>query len=305
MPVSYDYYRVFYEVASRENMTAAAHALFLSQPTVSKAIGNLEQMLDCPLFVRSKNGVSLTPEGELLYGHVARAITQLQKAEEALSSRRALTEGSVRIGASEMTLRNYLIPLLEEFRRRHPFIQLRIAGRSTPGAVAALREGLVDFAVVISPVDGEGLIVRTLQSFQDIFVAGPRYAALAERVFTMAELVSLPECNLICTDPDTTSRRYLQQLFSDRGLVLKPDIELSTTDLVVPMVAHNLGVGFVPEQFAREQLSAGEIVLLRLSDPPPSRQICLVQDPAQSLSLAGRAFLELLNPDGQDPKESD
>lgn len=73
MSVSYDYYKIFYYVAKYRNITAAANALFLSQPTVSRTIQNLETELGCQLFIRSKKGVVLTPEGEILYRYVSRA----------------------------------------------------------------------------------------------------------------------------------------------------------------------------------------------------------------------------------------
>ena len=80
MSVSYDYYKIFYYVAKYRNITAAANALFLSQPTVSRTIQNLETELGCQLFIRSKKGVVLTPEGEILYRYVSRAHRSITQA---------------------------------------------------------------------------------------------------------------------------------------------------------------------------------------------------------------------------------
>ena len=63
MSTSFDYYKVFYYAASSGSITLAAQKLFLSQPTVSRCIQNLEHDLGCTLFIRSKKGILLTPEG--------------------------------------------------------------------------------------------------------------------------------------------------------------------------------------------------------------------------------------------------
>lgn len=63
MDISFDYYKVFYEVARCQNITQAALNLCLTQPTVTKYIHNLEDMLQCKLFNRSQKGVTLTEKG--------------------------------------------------------------------------------------------------------------------------------------------------------------------------------------------------------------------------------------------------
>ena len=66
---NFEYYKVFYYTAKYRNITLAAQKLFLTQPSVTKAIQRLEEQLDCQLFLRTKRGVTLTAEGQtcLLY----------------------------------------------------------------------------------------------------------------------------------------------------------------------------------------------------------------------------------------------
>ena len=116
MSLRLDLYKVFYTVARCQSITAAAKALYLTQPTVSRCIQNLEEDLGCVLFVRSKRGVCLTPEAEMLMEHVSQAFSHLREAEVELSARKALKSGLVRLGVSEMTMHNYLLPFLEIFQ---------------------------------------------------------------------------------------------------------------------------------------------------------------------------------------------
>ena len=70
MVVDLNLYKVFYTVAQCKNISHAADMLFVSQPAVSKSVKTLENLLNIQLFSRSSKGVSLTPEGEVLYKHI-------------------------------------------------------------------------------------------------------------------------------------------------------------------------------------------------------------------------------------------
>lgn len=290
MSAGFDAYEVFYRVALEQNITAAARELFLTQPTVSRTLQNLEHELGCILFERSKKGVVLTPEGEILFRHVSRARGHIREAEEELAGMRLFRQGVLRIGASEMTLHHFLLSRLEPFHTRYPGIRLKISNGSTPSAIAALRAGLIDFAVLTSPIE-PGLQVTKLCAFSDIAVAGKEFEALRGREISYTELSKYP---LIALEAGTSTREFWDGVFERAHAVLNPDIELATADLVVPMAMHNLGIGLVPEPFAREQLANGSLFSVQLKQEPPRRWICAVQGEGHPLSMAGREFLHML-----------
>ena len=155
MYISFDYYRAFYYVAKYGSISQAAEALMNNQPNVSRTIKNLESELNCTLFVRSRKGVELTPEGEMLYAHVAAAVEHIQSGEEEICLERTLSKGVVTIGASEIALRCFLLPVLKDFRQKYPGVRIRVFNHSTPQAVSALKNGLVDIAVVTTPTGTE------------------------------------------------------------------------------------------------------------------------------------------------------
>ena len=82
MYVDWEYYKIFYYVAKYQNFTRAARVLGNNQPNITHAMNRLESQLNCVLFIRSNRGVTLTPEGELLYSRIASAAVQIQDAEE-------------------------------------------------------------------------------------------------------------------------------------------------------------------------------------------------------------------------------
>ena len=99
--------------------------------------------------------MQLTPEGERLYAHVSAAMSQILAAEEELSDSTGLSHGSVSIGASETALNIYLLDRLKPFHMAYPGIRLKIYNHSTPQAINAVKNGMIDFAVVSTPAEVE------------------------------------------------------------------------------------------------------------------------------------------------------
>lgn len=291
MSVSFDAYKVFYYVAKHKNITNAASALYLTQPTVSHTVSNLEKALGCQLFIRSKKGVQLTPEAELLYDYIEKACQNIWEAEHVLNHHLSMTDGLVRIGASETTLHHFLLPYLREFKERYPMIRLRISNTTTPAAVSSLKKGLIDFAVIISPEPEEGLNIHPVASLEDVFIAGEAFSQLKGKELHIRDFSDYP---LICLEKGTSTRECLERFFEERQCQLVPDIELATTDLITPMVVHNLGIGFVPLAFARQALEDGLIFRLSVRDAPPKRSVCLVTDSGRPLSVAGNRLIQMI-----------
>lgn len=292
MAVTYDYYRIFYYVAKYRSFTRAAAVLLSNQPNVTRAMNNLEQELGCRLFLRSHRGVTLTPEGERLFAHVRIAQEQLQTAENELASGKSLQSGSVSVGGNETALHGLLLPVLRRFRHAYPGIHIRITNHATAQAVAALRGGLVELAVVTTPTGVSGSLREIpLKAFQEVLVAGPDFAALAGRRLHLGELVNYP---LICLGRGSKTYEHYNHLFAQYGLVLQPDIEAATMDQILPMVQNDLGLGFLPREMAQEALQKGEIVQVDMAESIPARQICLVKDRSRPQSIAARELEQML-----------
>ena len=93
-------YYIFHIVAEKRNISQAAKELYISQPAISKSISKLETNLNTILFKRNSRGVTLTAEGELLYGYTKKAFQALNTGEKTLARRQALGISQLRIGVS-------------------------------------------------------------------------------------------------------------------------------------------------------------------------------------------------------------
>lgn len=175
---------------------------------------------------------------------------------------------------------------------QYPDVRIRITNQSTPQAIESLQSGAVDLAVVTMPLElKQPLRATELAAFQDIPVAGPGFAQLADRDLTLAELAAYP---LITLGRNTQTRSFYDSLFARASVALKPDIEVATSDQILPMVKHDLGIGFLPRSFAEEALSSGEVLELSLAEPLPKRSVCLIRDPSALSSTAALALTRML-----------
>ena len=305
MNVNLEAYRVFCAVARLGSFSRAADELFISQPAVSQAIQKLEEALGGALFVRVPKAVRLTPEGEVLYECVRRGIEWIGRGEAKFRALLELETGEIRIGASDMTLQFYLLPHLEAFHSRYPNIRVKVTNAPTPDTVAHLRAGRIDFGVVTAPIydghlpvyDGQaggdgagGIRVTPVSQVEDVFVAGARFDSLRDRTVRFGELAQLP---IVMLEQNTSTRHYVDLFLKENGVVLSPEFELATSDLIVKFAARGLGVGCVVRDFALPLLESGELFLLRLEKPIPKRDLCIISAELP-VSPAGKKFLELL-----------
>ncbi len=290
MNLSYDYYKIFYYAAKYRSLSRAAAALMCGQPNVTKAIGNLEAQLGCQLFLRTGRGVTLTPEGERLYAHVAIAFEHIAQGEAELLSAQALETGAVTIGTTETALYGLLIPVLESFHKAHPQVKLRIFSYSTHQAIQALKNGVVDFCLVTTPAEeARAFRVTELTAFRELLCAGGDYRFLGEQSWDLSIFQDYP---VISLGRSTKTYEFYSRFFLSRDREWKTDIEVSTADQLLPLVRRGLGIGFIGTFFLRDALAAGEVVEIPLTDTPPQRSICLVEDPNRHNSIAAASILE-------------
>ena len=115
MDINLELYKIFYYVVKAGSISGASQELYISQPAVSQAIKKLESRLGGQLFTRAPKGIVLTPEGEVLYKYIEQGYNMIMLAESKFVEAINLDLGNIRIGASDMTLRYFLLPYLEAF----------------------------------------------------------------------------------------------------------------------------------------------------------------------------------------------
>lgn len=274
MNISYDYYKIFYFVAKYGSFTAAANVLFNNQPNITRTVKKLEEELGCTLFVRHRHGVALTPEGEKLYARIATAVESIKLGEEEIEQDKSLQSGKVTVAVSEIALHCSLLPALKKFRNNYPGVKLKISNLTTPQAIAMLKNGLADLALVTQPFDLPSDITSVkLKDINEVPVCSSEFSLETGTVMTAHQLINYP---IIGLGERTGSHKFYTDYFNASDLPFEPEIEANAADQILPMIKSDLGIGFVPEEFLEsEDLSS--LIILNITPPIPKRSICLLK----------------------------
>jgi len=288
-----EYYKVFYYVAEYGSLTRAAARLSISQPAVSQALKQLEDLLQTKLFVRASRGIRLTLEGESLYLHVKKGYEEIELGEKKLLKMLNLESGELHIGASDMTLRFYLLPFLERYHEEYPHIKVMVTNAPTPETLVLLKEGKIDFGVVSTPFQESGeLSVLKVKEIEDCFVAGRKFMQYKNRMLDLQELEKLP---MISLEKNTSTRTFMDRFLLKNGVEMHPEFELATSDMIVQFSKRNLGIGSVMKEFAAEELESGKLFELRFNKIIPKRHICVVTEKKTPISRAAKELLSMLH----------
>lgn len=300
-------YRIFYAVANNGNISRAAKELYISQPAISKSIQKLEENLAVTLFERSSRGVTLTPEGELLYTHVKSAFETLSAGEDRIRRSIALGMGNLTIGASSTLCKYILLPYLKGFIKEYPHISISIACHSTNHTLKLLEEGKLDIGLIgrlenfnnVPPASShhthfavsKGIDFYPLQEIQDIFVATRDYLHnLQVRGVNRQDI--LPNSTLMLLDKENITRQYIDSYFRDNRILLHNIIEVSNMDLLIEMAKTSLGVGCVIRDFVETELQNGTLMEIPLKFPIRKREIGFAYSKNTKISKSLEHFIE-------------
>lgn len=286
-----NYYKAFYTVAKYRNISKAADALYISQPAISKSLSRLEENLGCSLFHRTSRGVTLTPEGTILYERVREAFQAIDSGEEELRHRTELGIGQLRIGVSTTLCKYILLPYLHAFIHLHPHIKITIDCQSTLHTMELLETGAIDIGLIGAPKQSNSLVYTELQTIQDTFVTTRSYLDnLSIREPEQNNLFSTG--TLMLLDEENITRQFIDDYFYRNQIKTNQILEVTTMDLLIEFARIGLGIACVIREFVEQDLKQGTLIELPLSVPIENRSIGLAY--AKSHTPAS-TVLEFLN----------
>ncbi|MDO9712157.1 LysR family transcriptional regulator [Paracraurococcus lichenis] len=168
--------QVFRRVVETGNITRAARDLAMSQPSVSRIIGELEQRLGVPLLLRSPRGLSATEAGSAFHQEAVRILDALEEAESNARGLQGAPTGLVRIACVASFYNAVVLPWLAPFLQSHP--GLSVEARLGPRSVDLIEEGM-DLGIRFGPIRQQSLIARRLGRVDFALFAAPTYLARA------------------------------------------------------------------------------------------------------------------------------
>lgn len=291
MDVNFELYRIFYFAGKCKTFSEAGKRLFISQSAVSQAVKNLEEKTGTRLFYRKSRNVSLTPEGELLFKHIEKAYNLIKSGESKLLEIQNLKSGEIRIGAGDTTCRHFLITYLQKFMNKYPGVKVQIINRTSSQIIELLKNGVIEVGIPTLPIHDKSINVIDFIEVEDVFAASDKFSNLKGKKVSLPELMEYP---ILLLQKESTTRRNLDYFLLEKGLSVKPEIELESIELLVEFARMGAGIAHVLKKSVLTAFKKGELFEVKVSDQLPKRKLGIASVKNVPLSRAAEAFINLL-----------
>ncbi|MEU6009576.1 LysR family transcriptional regulator [Streptomyces sp. NPDC047453] len=291
---------IFMQVVEHQGFSAAAHRLYMSQPSVSNQVRRLEQSLKVTLIDRSGTRARPTAEGEILAEYGKRVFLLAEEAVAAVQQVSGLVSGRLLVGGST-TVGTYLLPsLLARFQERHPGIECDIFVGNNEAVLERLLAGDIGVAVVAGVPAESRLVPETVLGERLVLIAAPGHPLAALDQVSPGDLKG---CRILLREPGSQTRELQEQALAEWELTEVSRGEVWGPEAVKQCVAAGLGLALISEHAVVDDVRAGTLTVLPVDPAPRSRPVNLVRRRDRLLSPAERAFIELLRSVGQWPRE--
>jgi len=285
--MEFDQLKTLLAVLEHGGFTRAAEALGLSQSTVSFHIKSLEKALDTRLLDRGRDGVRATVHGTTLARYATRMLDLRRQAAARLGALDTGVVGRIDVAASTIP-GEYLLPeVLAQLRQTHPGVSVSVHVGDTGRAVAALREGTVDLAIIGSP-SGDRKIDEVPVAEDTIVLVGPTPAPEG-----FSSLIGMP---LVLRREGSGTRAAVADVLARAldGGEPGPVVEVGSTEAAKRCALAGLGLAFVSRRAIEHELAAGVLFVHPLPGLPASRTFYLAVARGVTLSPGAAALRELL-----------
>lgn len=280
-----DHLRYFVKLAEVRHYTRAAEQLGISQPSLSHAINQIEAELGVPLFEKSGRNTTLTRFGEEFLECAENSLSVLDAGIETLQ-RYGRGEGVIRLGFLRTLGVDYIPKLTSDFLLADSEDNVQFSFHS--GLTSELLEDLLqrkyDFVFCSEPDPAMGLNAVAVES-QELVVIVPREHPLAWKdSIGLAETLSYPA---VCFSEGSGLRKVVDRMYDSVGGRPVSVVETEEDEVIAGLVASGFGTAVVPYMDMLEKL---DVKVLKITDPPYSRNFYMVQNDSAFLTTAAQRF---------------
>jgi DNA-binding transcriptional LysR family regulator len=289
--MDFDQLETFLEVARHTSFSKAAEKRFRTQPAISSQIRALEDEVGAKLFDRSGGKVSLTGAGKAFQKYVEETLEARRAMLTAIGEMERVPKGEIVVGANEATCLHVLPEVFAEFKKQYPEVNVGIQRAERGKILESIIDNSVDFGVVSIPVADNRLTVVQIHRDELVVIAAPNHplSKLKSKSAAVSDVVKFP---LLLPKLGRT-RDAIEALFHERNLKPIISMELDSSELLKRFVAADVGVGFIARSNVLEDVKAGVLAAIPMSDALIKRDLALVFRKDKALSRAALAFIDI------------
>jgi LysR family transcriptional regulator, nitrogen assimilation regulatory protein len=276
----------FVAVADAGSLTAAALAIPIAQPALTRQVRELEAEMGVQLLQRLPRGVRLTQAGVTFYESAQRILAEAVQLKQKLARSQESAQATVVLGVSP-TLAQLLLPaLFETCLNTLQGVVLRSREAFTPALLEWLERGVIDVAVVTNPGSGRNLLLQPLLS--EPFALVSHSSMRVGTVVTAQQLARIP---LLMTN---LHRGIVDQQFAAVGKALQVQAEIDSVDSIRELVSRGRWATIMPVSVFKDSQAAAQLVMSEIAGVQLHRQLVLATRLESRPSLALQRVQELV-----------
>jgi DNA-binding transcriptional LysR family regulator len=231
----------FQEIANASNFSRAASKLGVSQPSLSLAIKRLEKTIGANLFVRHKQGATLTPAGKKLYLQTKVLLDNWENIRLEAAASHQQIQGEITLGC-HTTVARYLRSFLPELLEQHPKLTFNLKHDISQAMTEQVIHSRIDIALVSNPFKHPDLIIRKLDDSETTFWKGAGLRPMQD--------IHSDQLVIIC-DPNIPRTPLLLNKWKNKKLKSARIVTSNSLEIVADLTAGGCGIGILPSCFAR------------------------------------------------------
>ncbi|RKG30394.1 LysR family transcriptional regulator [Acinetobacter guerrae] len=284
--------RIFVQIVQSQSFTAAAEQLFMTQPTVSKAIAGLEQELSSTLFKKGEAGrkreVELTYTGQQIYQHALIILDEQKKIYETLEDIKHLKRGKLTLGLPPLGS-VLLTSLIASFHKQFPHIELQFMEVGSNAISEAILNRTLDVGVLLNNqnpilaeipiIDSPLCLVSSLHS---------KWQGCRE-----IELLDLKDQDFLFYDDRFALNKLILEATQKLGFTPRIVCKSSQWDFIVKMVEHRMGIALIPQVYC-EQLDPKKYNISLIKDTPVRWKLTMAWNTSVPMTAATKAWLDIV-----------
>lgn len=280
--------KVFITVADCLNMTAAAKALYISQPTVSQAISELESFYGVRLFDRLSKRLYITEVGKQLLSYARHITTLYDEMEQVV--RNPDNSGNLRVGAS-LTVGACILPqLINSFIYNYPSMKLKAMIKNTKDIEGLITRNIIDFAVVEGIVHTQDIVSVPFMDDELVLVCGSSHSLYTVQKVTASELEKL---DFVVREPGSGTRELFESVMASNGIKWQLAWECNGSDGIISAVKNGVGVTVISKRLVEDDMQAKGLHAIKIEGIDFKRKFSIIYHKNKYITESMKAFFDL------------
>ncbi len=249
-------------VADRGSFTAAGEQLHLSQSAVSRQILLLEDELKEELFQRIGRKIRITPAGAKLLRLSQRIFDDIDDTRASIVEHQQTLHGTLRL-IGGMTVCLYVFPpLLKQFRRAHPGVEVKVTAGAATRLIRQLRTGSAALGLLTLPVEDSSLVSVPVMREELLLVTAPSHPLARRKQIGPRELNGQP---FVLFEAGSNSRKTIDVFFARENISAKVVTETENVEIIKALVRIGMGITIIPYQSVAREVRAGQLFCARIA----------------------------------------